>query len=100
MLADSTAAEVRALVCGYFAEECDVDPASVTDATSIVDDLDGDSLMLLGLLKQVTAKYGITVPLRDLGRYLMKRPAETIGDVIRLTNAIVEHRDDVVHVAL
>lgn len=100
MLDDAAAGEIRAMVYAYFAEECGVAVTTITDTTSIIEDLDGDSLMLLGLLKKVTQRYGVTVPLRDLGKYLMRRPAETIGDIVGLTASLVEHGDDIVNVDL
>jgi acyl carrier protein len=92
--------DVRDLVLGFFADECDVDRGELSDETNIIVDLEGDSLMLLALLEKACRRYGITVPLKVLGRHLMKRPAETIGDIVRLTLALVEHGDDVVNVDL
>lgn len=100
MLDDSEKAAIRLMVTSYFAAECDVDAASLQDSTSIIEDLDGDSLMLLGLLKQVTQRYGVTVPLKELGRLLMKRPAETIGAVVDMTVLLVEHGDNIVNTDL
>lgn len=95
---DAARDEIRTMVYAYFAEECDVDLAEIRDETSIIEDLDGDSLMLLGLLKKATQRYGVTLPLKELGKYLMKKPADTIGDVVRLTNLLVEHGDNIVNI--
>jgi hypothetical protein len=35
-----------------------------------------------------------------LGKHLMKKPANTIGEVLGLTFALVEHGDDIVNVDL
>lgn len=100
MLDETAVSEIRAMVHAYFADECGVDPSTLSDRTSIIEDLDGDSLMMLGLLKKVTQRYGVTLPLRDVGRYLMRRPAETLGDIVVLTAALVEHGDNIVNVDL
>lgn len=85
--------DVRELVYAYFAEECDVDTGEITDETHIIEELDGDSLMLLALLEKACQRYGISVELKAVGKHLMKRPANTIGDIVTLTMALVEHGD-------
>ena len=87
--------DVRELVYGYFAEECDVDPSEITDESHIIEELDGDSLMLLALLEKACKRYGITVELKAVGKHLMKKPANTIGDIINLTMSLVEHGDGI-----
>jgi acyl carrier protein len=96
----ATRQDIRNLVYGYFAEECGVAEAELSDETNVIIDLEGDSLMLLALLEKACKKYGITVPLRALGRHLMKQSAEKIGDIVRLTVALVEHGDDILNVEL
>jgi acyl carrier protein len=96
----ATEKEIRDLVYAYFAEECDVSRESLTEDTNVISDLEGDSLMLLALLEKACKKYGITVPLRVLGKHLMKQSSDTIGDIVRLTVALVEHGDDIINVAL
>jgi acyl carrier protein len=95
-----TEADIRELVLGYFAAECGVDRAGLTDETDIIRDLQGDSLMLLTLLERVRRKYSLSIELKTLGRHLMKKPASTIGQVTALTLAIVEYGDDIVNVDL
>jgi len=96
----TTEKEIRDLVYGYFAAECDVRPEDLSDQTNVIVDLEGDSLMLLALLEKACKKYGITVPLRVLGKHLMKQSSDTIGDIVRLTKALVEHGDNIVNVEL
>jgi len=96
----ATENEIRDLVYAYFAEECDVGRGSLSDATNVISDLEGDSLMLLALLEKACKKYGITVPLRVLGKHLMKQSSDTIGDIVRLTVALVQHGDDIINVVL
>ena len=92
--------EIRELVYDYFASECDIDRSRLTDATDIIEELEGDSLMLLSLLESVRRKYGLSVELKTLGRHLMNKPANTIGQIVELTLAIVRHGDDIVSLEL
>jgi acyl carrier protein len=96
----ATENDIRDLVYGYFAEECDVTRDELSDETNVIVDLEGDSLMLLALLEKACKKYGITVPLRVLGKHLMRQSSDTIGDIVRLTKALVEHGDNIVNVEL
>lgn len=97
---DDTARQVRDFVYDFFSEECEVEKNCITDATNIIEELEGDSLMLLALLESVCRTFGLTIELKALGRHLMKKPANTIGEVIVLTNAIVEHGNDILNVDL
>ncbi|HOI10033.1 MAG TPA: acyl carrier protein [Myxococcota bacterium] len=99
-LSQETAREIRDMVFDFFARECDVDPAGLTDDTHIIEELEGDSLMFLSLLEKVRKRYGIGVDLKTLARHLMKKPAATIGQVVALSQAIVRHGDDIIHVDL
>jgi acyl carrier protein len=92
--------EIRDLVLGYFSEECDVQREELSDDTDIVRDLEGDSLMLLSLLEIVRRRNGLTIELKTLARHLMKKPANTIGQVVDLTVKIVEHGDEILNVEL
>jgi len=96
-LTEAQVLEIRNIVLDYFSEECDVDKQTLTDSTNIVSELQGDSLMLLSLLETIRKKYGLTIELKTLGRHLMKRPANTIGNVVSLTRMLVEHGDNIVN---
>lgn len=98
--AKKTLEDIRELVYNYFSEECDKPGSQITDSTNIIEDLEGDSLMLLSLLEIVRKKYDLNIELKTLGKHLMKKPAHTIGDVIKLTVAIVEHGDNIINVDL
>jgi len=91
-----TEQEIREMVYGYFSEECDVDLARINDDTDIIEDLEGDSLMLLALLEMVRKKYGLSIELKTLGNHLMKKPADRVGQVVELTKAVVQYGDDIV----
>jgi acyl carrier protein len=93
-------AEIRDVVYDYFAEECDIDKGRITDSTNIIEELEGDSLMLLSLLEIFRKKHGLTIELKALGKHLMRKPANTVGEVIELTTQIVRHGDDILGVDL
>jgi len=95
-----TEQEIRELIYEYFSEECDVDKENITDDTDIIEELEGDSLMLLALLEMVRKKYGLGVELKTLGNHLMKKPADTVGQVVELTIAVVKYGDDIVNMEL
>lgn len=95
-----TEREIRDLIYNYFSEECDVDVADISDDTDIIEELEGDSLMLLALLEMVRKKYGLTIELKTLGNHLMKKPADTVGQVVELTVAVVKYGDDVINMEL
>lgn len=95
-----TVQEIRNIVYDYFSEECDVDASEISDHTNIISDLEGDSVMLLSLLEIVRKKYNLTIELKALGKHLMKKPANTIGQVIDLTLNIVRYGNDIVNVVL
>lgn len=92
--------EVRQMVYGFFAEECGVAVESLRDDLRVIEDLDGDSLMLLSLLGAVCRRYGIKVELRTLGRHLMRKPAGTVGQVVTLTEALARHGDKILEIEL
>ncbi len=89
-----TEGAIRDLVYAFFAEECGVERATLTDGTNIITELEGDSLMFLMLLERVRKQYGIGVPLEALAKRLMKKPASTIGQVVDLSILIVRHDGD------
>jgi acyl carrier protein len=89
--------DIKGLVYEFFADECDTTIAKLTDSTNIIEELEGDSLMLLSLLEIVRKKYSLKIELKTLGKHLMKKPAKTIGDVVTLTLKIVKHGDNIVN---
>lgn len=95
-----TRRQVRDLVYQFFAEECEVEQSEISDETRVIEDLEGDSLMLLALLERASRRYGLTVELKVLGKKLMQRPAETVGDIVGLTLAMVQHGDAIIDAEL
>ena len=99
-ISEETKQEIRRQVFEYFAEECDVEIDEISDDTDIIEDLEGDSLMLLSLLEIFRKKYGLTIELKTLGKHLMKRPANNVGQVVTLTTKIVQYGNDIINVEL
>ena len=92
--------EIRTTTYQYFSDECDIPVEKLHDETNIISELEGDSLMLLSLLELFRKKYGLSIELKTLGKHLMKKPADTLGQVITLTTEIVRHGNDIVNVDL
>lgn len=82
--------EVKETVYNFFAEECEVDVASLNDNTNIINDIDGDSLMFLELIEIFKKKYNLDIELKTIGKYALKHPVETIGQLIDMQILIIE----------
>lgn len=61
----------------------------LSNGLRLIEDLDGDSLMMLSLLREVTKTYKIDVDLDVLGRKLIHHPASTVGEIIELAELLV-----------
>ena len=85
--------EVKETVYNFFAEECEVDLASLNDNTNIIKDIDGDSLMFLELIEIFKKKYSLDIELKTIGKYALKHPVETIGQLIDMQMLIIEHEN-------
>jgi acyl carrier protein len=99
-ITDEIKREIRQQVIVYFADESGRDPSEISENIDIIKDLEGDSLMLLSLLEIFRKKYGLTIELKTLGRHLMKKPADTVGQVVDLSIKIVQYGDDLINVDL
>ncbi len=95
---EKTKEEVREIVIDFFAEECEVDADSIHDNTQIIDDLDGDSLMYLELIEIFKKKYNLSIELKTIGKYAMKHPVETIGQLIDMQLLIIEHENNILDI--
>jgi acyl carrier protein len=82
--------EVQKIVYDFFAEECEVDRNELNENTNIVRDIDGDSLMFLELIEIFKGKYNLDIELKTIGKYSVKHPVETIGELIRMQLLIIE----------
>lgn len=95
-LNEETKAEVRDVVINFFAEECEVEVNELNDNTNIINDLDGDSLMLIELIEIMKKKYKLEIKLQSIGKYLIKNRAETLHEILRALYQIFEYGDDIV----
>jgi acyl carrier protein len=92
-ISDSIKSEVTEIVYSFFAEECEVDIAQINENTSIINDLDGDSLMFLELIEIFKKKYNLDIELKVIGKYAVKHPVATIGQLIEMQLLIIEHEN-------
>ena len=92
-ITESTRREVKEIVYSFFAEECEVDISRINDDTNIIKDLDGDSLMFLELIEIFKKKYNLDIELKVIGKYAVKHPVATIGQLIEMQLLIIEHEN-------
>lgn len=92
---ENTKSEVKEIVYNFFSEECEADKSSLSDDTNVIKDLEGDSLMFLELLEIFKKKYNLNVELKTIGKYVVKHPAETIGQIITMTLLIIQHENNI-----
>lgn len=83
--------DVRNVVYQFFAEQCEVDLSEIKDQTSIISDLEGDSLMFLELIEIFKKKYDLDIELKTVGKYVLKHPVDTIGQLIETQLLMIEH---------
>jgi acyl carrier protein len=94
-ITENTRKEVSEVVYQFFAEECEVDMTSLHDGSKIIADLGGDSLMLLELIEIFKKKYSLDIDLKTIGKYTIKHPVETIGQLIDTQMLIIEHENNI-----
>ena len=94
-ITENTRNEVKDVICDFFAEECEIDKANINENTNVIKDLEGDSLMFLELLELFKKKYNLDIELKIIGKYVVKHPAETIGQIIDTTMLIIEHENKI-----
>jgi acyl carrier protein len=85
--------EVREIVYSFFADECEVEITQINDNTNIINDLDGDSLMFLELIEIFKKKYNLDIELKIIGKYAVKHPVTTIGQLIEMQLLIIENEN-------
>jgi acyl carrier protein len=92
-ITENTRKEVKEIVYNFFSEECETDIADINDETNIIKDLDGDSLMFLELIEIFKKKYNLDIELKTIGKYAVKHPVQTIGQLIGMQLLIIEHEN-------
>lgn len=85
--------EVQDTVYRFFADECETDISTINNNTHIINDLDGDSLMFLELIEIFRKKYNLNIELKVIGKYSVKHPVTTIGELIDMQMLIIEHEN-------
>ncbi len=93
VITTETKKEVRDIVINFFSEECEADASTIHDNTRIIKDLGGDSLMFLELIEIFKKKYHLDIDLKTIGKYTVKHPVETIGQLIDTQIMIIEHEN-------
>lgn len=88
---DNIRNEVKQTVLEFFSEECEVELTNLSEHTNIITDIDGDSLMFLELIEVFKKKYHLDIELKTIGKYIVKHPVETIGQLIDTTMLIIKH---------
>lgn len=99
LITDNTRSEVTEIVYDFFVDECEVDKSRITDQTNIIRDLDGDYLMFLELIEIFKKKYSLDIELKTIGKYAVKHPVETIGQLIDMQMLIIEHENRILELA-
>ncbi|MDP4282075.1 MAG: acyl carrier protein [Bacteroidota bacterium] len=92
-ITEATKKEVKDIVYQFFADECEVNVATLNDSTNIIRDIDGDSLMFLELIEVFKKKYNLDIELKTIGKYAVKHPVETIGQLIDMQMLIIENEN-------
>lgn len=94
-ITDKTREEVKEIVLDFFAEECEMEVDEISEKSNIISDLDGDSLMFLELIEIFKKKYNLNIELKTIGKYAVKNPVQTIGELIDMQMLIIEHENDI-----
>lgn len=94
-ITDTTRDEVKEIVLDFFAEECEVEVDEISESSSIISDLDGDSLMFLELIEIFKKKYNLNIELKTIGKYAVKNPVQTVGELIDMQLLIIEHENKI-----
>jgi len=94
-ITEQTRDEVKKVVINFFAEECEKEESEITENTNVIRDLEGDSLMFLELLEFFKKKFNLDIELKTIGKYVVKHPVETIGQIIDMTLLIIEHENKI-----
>jgi acyl carrier protein len=94
-ITDDIKAEVKQIVYEFFAEQCEVDVAEINDQTNIITDLEGDSLMFLELIEIFKKKYDLDIELKTVGKYVLRHPVDTIGQLIETQLLMIRHGNQI-----
>jgi acyl carrier protein len=87
--------DVKKIVYEFFAEQCEVDISEINDQTGIISDLEGDSLMFLELIEIFKKKYHLDIELKTVGKYVLKHPVDTIGQLIETQLLMIKYENGI-----
>ena len=96
-ITDKIREEVKEIVFDFFAEECEIEIDEISESSNIIGDLDGDSLMFLELIEIFKKKYNLNIELKTIGKYAVKNPVQTIGELIDMQLLIIEHENEIIN---
>jgi acyl carrier protein len=94
-ITEKTRGEVKEVVLDFFAEECEIELNEISEDSNIISDLDGDSLMFLELIEIFKKKFNLNIELKTIGKYAVKNPVQTIGELIDMQLLIIEHENNI-----
>ncbi|MBN2535325.1 MAG: hypothetical protein JXB88_20770 [Spirochaetales bacterium] len=95
-ITENTRAEVKDIIFDFLADACEIEKSELNEDMKIIEELGGDSLMFLSMLEIFKKKYNLNVELKAIGKYILKHPAETIGEIIDATLVIIEYENRIV----
>jgi acyl carrier protein len=96
-ITDKTREEVKEVIIDFFAEECEMEVDEISEESSIIGDLDGDSLMFLELIEVFKKKYNLNIELKTIGKFAVKNPVQTVGELIDMQLFIIEHENNILN---
>ncbi len=79
----------------FFANESGMDVGDLNDEMTIMDDLDGDSLMFVELVESAKERFDMDIKLQVVGKYLLRKPADTLGEVVATMEKIYIHGNNI-----
>lgn len=89
---------MKEIVYEFFAEQCEVDLSEINNDTNIIADLEGDSLMFLELIEIFKKKYDLDIELKTVGKYVLKHPVDTIGQLIETQLLMIRHGNKILEI--
>ena len=96
-LTEEIKTEIKKTIYSYLAEECEVDISGIQDDKNVVDDLEGDSLMFVGVVELLRKKYNLSVEMQSIAQYLLRNPAKTVKDVVDVCYLVYEKENDIIN---
>lgn len=80
----------------FLAAEFEVDAEEITEQTDVVNDLGGDSVVFLEMVEELREKYGITVEVRTIGQFMLRRAITNIGQAVDALCEVIERGEELI----